>query len=99
MWASIIRMLGPIAVERVVERVLGRREDQPRPPARPPTDAEERLSALQAQLDALRDVHAKQLVALSDVLRAVGTRATIAFWLSIASIVVALVALATVIAR
>jgi uncharacterized protein HemX len=91
MWARIVRLLAPMAVNAVAESLRARKEEHARPSVDDRGDVEPRLLALQNQIDALSQAHTNQMNEVAAVLRVVGLRSSIALWVSVVSMVMTLV--------
>ena len=97
MWELVINLVGPVALE-ALERVF-RRRDAAVVTASHHTDTESRLLSLEKQVEALREVEAKEVEELARVLRVIGLRASVALWLGIFSTATTLVVIALTVFR
>ena len=93
MWAKLVRVLAPMAVNAVAERVLARRENDPRASNDHHVEDDSRIVELQNRLNALSQTQAHQIEELRAAIQLIGQRASIALWCGVASVVATLVVL------
>ena len=98
MWEPLIQLVIPMAWD-VVRDKLRIRRDRYGSVADRGADVQSRLLALQAQMDALNQAEAQHVEELTQVLRVIGLRATVALWLGISSAAVSVATLVFVIVR
>ena len=94
MWGQLVRLLAPIAVRAMADRMRTRTDAsgrQSRALDGRPGDLDTRLVDLENQVDLQARAQTKQMDDLATALRLVSVRVTIAIWLSIASLVVTLI--------
>jgi hypothetical protein len=94
MLGHIVRLLAPRAVEMLLDKVTDSQAPTARSSDGPRTELDGRLEALHRHVEATAETHRKQVEELAQALRVIGLRSAIALWLSIASAVIVLVAMA-----